>query len=299
MKALGLLLTINLLLFIQVNCQQKPAWLMPLYFEDATGAKDTVYIGYDTRASSSESDIDTIFDEGWIKVDTSKFNAFIWLYPGYAPSGDYIINSDSVRKKDISYWPYPHAQVGFIKGKMPLILKWEDSLLNSPVLPFKDISPRPRARIDFYCGCGEPGYNNCPIEGHLTLTGYPTPDLQHICKDSVVFNGSGTRIPSYVLFNIYAFVVPHNFKSFTSAENTKSNYVSVYPNPFTSHINISNPGLSALEITVVNAIGQVFFVTRNSSALITIDTKDMQGGIYIIKITSFNNSYFKKLLKLI
>jgi hypothetical protein len=75
--------------------------------------------------------------------------------------------------------------------------------------------------------------------------------------------------------------------------------VSVYPNPFASHINISNPCLSALEITVVNAIGQVFFVTRNSSALITIDTKDLHGGIYIIKITSSKKSYFKKLLKLI
>jgi hypothetical protein len=295
MKALGLLLTINLFLCIQVNCQQKPAWLMPLYFEDATGAKDTVYIGYDARASSSESDIDTIFDEGWIKVDTSKFNAFIWIYPGYAPVGDYIITSDSVRKKDISRWPYPNAGIGFIKGKMPLKLKWEDSLLNSPALPFKDISPRPRARIDIYCGGG------CPPESHITLTGYLTNDLdpQFVFKDSVVFHGSEDSELSKVLYNMDVLVVPHNFVSFTNTESKESNMVSVYPNPFASHINISNPCLSALEITVVNAIGQVFFVTRNSSALITIDTKDLHGGIYIIKITSSKKSYFKKLLKLI
>jgi hypothetical protein len=281
-----------------VSGQQKPAWLMPLYFEDATGAKDTVYIGYDSTASAAESDIDTVFDEGWIKVDTSKFNAFIWIYPGYAPVGNYVITSDSVRKKDISRWPYPNAEIGFIKGKMPIILKWEDSLLNSPSLPFEDISPRPRARIDFYCGNGEPGYYNCPIEGHLTLTGYPTPDLQNICTDIVVFNGSGTYIPSDVLFNIYAFVVPHNYQTIANSTIIQTQDIDVYPNPFNSYINIANPNNEHLEICLINTIGQLIYFTKNADSLLTIDLKNLKGGIYIIRITSSKSTYFKKVLKL-
>lgn len=153
---------IVLSLTLGLNAQKKqPQWLMPLYFQDGNGDRDTVYIGYDSTASSRGEDIDTAFNEGWIIIDTTKFNVILWQYPSYSPGPDIITNI--VRKTDIRSW-FLGAEIGFVKGKTPVTLKWVDSLLYSSALPFPDISPRPRARIDLYCSSGEPGYITCPIE---------------------------------------------------------------------------------------------------------------------------------------
>jgi len=272
---------------------------MPLYFEDATGAKDTVFIGYDPTASYLGHNIDTVFDEGWQKVDTSQFNVFLWLYPSYSPVGEYIITSDSIRKKDISSWPLPYADIGFIKGKMPLILKWEDSLLNSPFLHFPDISPRPKARIDFYCSSGEPPYFNCPIEHEpLSLTNYPTSDLLYPISDSLVFAGSGNYSPNKAIGNITAIVVPHDYHPTNSTNIKEYDDIDVYPNPFVDIINISNPTIDKLEIILSNSLGQIVLKTNIHNSLSKIDLKSIKDGIYIIKLTSRKGIYTKILLKI-
>src|SRR5258705_12233792 len=59
---------------------QQPQWVFPIYFEEGTGQRDTIYIGYDPASSSIF--YDTIFGEKKIYVDTNLFNVSIcdgWL----------------------------------------------------------------------------------------------------------------------------------------------------------------------------------------------------------------------------
>lgn len=44
------------------GAQQQPAWVFPLWFEDGSGAKDTLYFCYDANAKSVLP-YDTIFGE--------------------------------------------------------------------------------------------------------------------------------------------------------------------------------------------------------------------------------------------
>jgi hypothetical protein len=301
-KKYGLALLLVFLFQCVIYSQEtKPQWLMPLYFEDANGDKDTVYIGYDTAASDQVSDIDTIFNEGWIKIDTTKFNVFLWGYPGHTPEGSYILTSDSVRKTDISSFPYPYANIGFTKGKMPIKLKWVDSLLHSPKLPFPDISPRPRARIDFYCSSAEPGYCDCPIEyDPLTLTDYPTSDIKFPVTDSIIFEGSGNDYysPHRALINIFAQVLPHNF-ILDAINEPENKYYSVFPNPFTDYFNITNPYFEKLDITLLTTAGQTIFHTITSQSLLTINSSSLKEGIYFLRISTFKRFYTNKLIKMI
>lgn len=278
--------------------QQKPQWEMPLFFEDATGARDTVYIGYDSAASNEVYVIDTAFDEGWIRIDTTKFNAFLWIYPSYLPAGAYLLTSDSVRVKDISSFPYPYARIGFTGGKMPIVVKWVDSLLNSPALPFPDISPRPRARIDFYCESGEPGYINCPIEyDPISLTSYNTPDLKYVASDSLVFEGSGNYSPYKAIFNVFLQIVPHDYLLTSLSNQPYALNCTIYPNPVTKYLNISNPSNDNIKLTLYNLVGQAIIQNISSHLLISIDLSYFQDGIYILKLSNEKYIYTSKILK--
>ena len=45
--------------------QKSPAWLFPLIFEEGTGLRDTIYLGFDDEANILTS-VDTLFKEGYL-----------------------------------------------------------------------------------------------------------------------------------------------------------------------------------------------------------------------------------------
>lgn len=299
MKLLSIVLLAGCVFYTIHAQEREPQWMMPLYFEDANGDKDTVYIGYDTSAGDGVYDIDPAFNEGWIKVDTTKFNVFLWMYPNEPPVGSYEIFSDSVRKKDITSFPYPNAHIGFTKGKMPIILKWVDSLLYSSKLPFPDITPRPRARIDLYGESGEPPYFNFPIEFEpYSLTDYPTEDLLFPVTDSILFDGSGSDyyIPRRAIFNVSAMIVPHN-KSFVRTKEHKENRFIIHPNPFTDYFTITNPGSEKLDVALFSSAGEQIFHSITTQSLITVNSGSFPRGFYILMIFTYYSYNSFKLIK--
>jgi len=86
-----LLLTIGQV-FAQKQTFDEPQWKMNIYFEDATGAKDTLTIGYDPSAQQAPEEIDPQFDEDWEQIDTTQFNVYMYkfgtvgeIYPTWPP----------------------------------------------------------------------------------------------------------------------------------------------------------------------------------------------------------------------
>ncbi len=54
---------------------EQPAWVFPLWFEDALGNKDTLYFGYDPYAIDFVwPQSDSVFAETFLTIDTSNFN---------------------------------------------------------------------------------------------------------------------------------------------------------------------------------------------------------------------------------
>ncbi|MBK6730753.1 MAG: hypothetical protein IPG60_07235 [Bacteroidetes bacterium] len=59
---------------------EQPAWVFPLWFEDGTGAKDTLYLGYDSEGQDyGYPQSDTVFAEYFNLIDTTKFNVY-WSF---------------------------------------------------------------------------------------------------------------------------------------------------------------------------------------------------------------------------
>jgi hypothetical protein len=283
---------------LAINAQYKqPQWLMPLEFLDGNGDRDTVYIGYDPSASPYPEVMDTIFNERWIVVDTSKFNVYLLQYPGYSPTS--ILTTDTVKKINIQL--YIGSEIGFIKGKMPVTLKWVDTLLNSPGLPFPDISPRPRARIDVYCGSGEPGYFNCPNgEDPISLTNYVTQDIPIPVSDSLFFNGSGNDYynPRNAIGTIVVEVVPHNYHTNRYNIPQEEEIFNVFPNPFKNEITFFNYQELLLDITLLNPLGLTLYYTSTNMEHITINTTYIEEGICFLIIQTKDRLFIKKLIKM-
>jgi hypothetical protein len=80
-------------------------------------------------------------------------------------------------------------------------------------------------------------------------------------------------------------IIVNNFATSISELSTK-NHISLYPNPVSSILNISNLGEPGNKIIVSNAMGQVVFHSENASSLKTIDVSRWTAGIYNVSIIS-------------
>ncbi|HET8962356.1 MAG TPA: hypothetical protein VFM99_00545, partial [Chitinophagales bacterium] len=115
----------------------QPAWVFPLWFEDALGNKDTLYFGYDPEGQNFDwPQSDSVFGEELENIDTSKFNSY-WESGFALPAAlKIIVWNDLQFVSVISFYKtwYP-----------PLTLRWDKNLFYSDVLPFPENEGAPRA----------------------------------------------------------------------------------------------------------------------------------------------------------
>ncbi|QDO93980.1 T9SS type A sorting domain-containing protein [Formosa sediminum] len=78
-------------------------------------------------------------------------------------------------------------------------------------------------------------------------------------------------------------------------EDTLSN-IKVYPNPMNSTLNIALPNGNATQISIYNMLGKRV-ISKTIQANTSIDTKNLQSGVYILRMTQDNATITKKLIK--
>jgi hypothetical protein len=285
-----------LFLALLANAQRDPQWLMPLYFRDANGDRDTVYFGYDPEANMYHEIADTSLGENWIVIDTSQFNIYLWSYPN-TEGGTFYLYTDTVRKVDIRNASIG-AEIGFCKGKLPITMKWVDSLLYAPSIPFPDLSPRPRARIDLTCSEYDAGYWSCnPIDGPpLSLTDYPAPEIDFPIADSMVFDGSGLYPPSNVIFYLKLRLVHHNHV-YLGHSIPESESMMVFPNPFTDQINIETVDCNLFSVRILNLTGVCLIHAASHSSKLILDGSILSKGIYLVELKTDRTIFIQKIVK--
>ncbi|MBC8047207.1 MAG: T9SS type A sorting domain-containing protein [Fimbriimonadaceae bacterium] len=291
--------TFTLLISIsQLFSQTDPQWLFPIWFEDANGDRDTVYIGYDTGASSP-----TGFDEefeDYIWIDTSKFNVVV--NSGYPSpyTGNYNLDSGKIMEITNSF--YPDADIDFINGQMPITMYWDISKLYDTDLPYVNILPYPIAIINVYCGANEPGYINCPNafdDDPLTITDQSNPNYSYPIVSQYFFDGSGTpptfNEPEEVLNSFYVILKPYQiFTGFLDLEFTN---IVISPNPFKNEIYVKGDELIE-EIIFVDLFGKLIKRNKVNDYTFKLEVEDIISGVYCILIKSNSNFYSYRIIKL-
>lgn len=270
---------------------EQPAWVFPLWFEDGTGARDTLYFGYDTNAINGSADLeDIIYGEGFNNLDTSSF--FIcWGFP-YSDTLGIKIQAFN----DISIANY----ITFYKAQFPVKIKWDDNLFYSGIIPYPDNSDLPRAWGVFGCQDYTPEYPNCFPLGDLPLLFTDTiigpPYLNEIWrKDSMVFYGPED---AYLLDLPTFAIMPYNQFEFVPIKNIDVEIISIFPNPFSDLLSLKSNYIIN-EITIYNLINQVVFSSEKINNLfINFNLMYLpSNSIYILQVSTEYGDRFYKLIK--
>ena len=86
------------------------------------------------------------------------------------------------------------------------------------------------------------------------------------------------------------------YSKVVSVSNTALTTLTLYPNPVQERLNLNIEGenINEVNIQVINSCGQVVLVSKNtigrSSAPISLDTNELQAGIYFIRVTNENTN---------
>ncbi len=161
-------------------CQ--PQWRFHLAFEDATGARDTIWFIWDTTAtlgSQTNPEVDEALGEGAVTMDPETFNVWLWNWDG-----------DSTKTLAYPYAVFPSHGEQYMYAfsyEYPVTIRWDHTMLQAPYLP----NP---AAIDEAFLSGEYFYwfGNQPFPGVHSI-------LQ---EDSVVVLDEGSAAPLFP-FDLY------------------------------------------------------------------------------------------------
>ncbi|MBK7287391.1 MAG: hypothetical protein IPI95_09950 [Flavobacteriales bacterium] len=111
----------------------QPTWRFHLAFEDGTGARDTIWMVYDTTATLGSNpwpgpNVDTLLGEGPVDVDDGLFHVFRTNAIG-----------DTTNTNAYPYSQYPNfdgTSIDAINWTPPMTITWDTSLFHAPYLPY-------------------------------------------------------------------------------------------------------------------------------------------------------------------
>ena len=295
-------LSTRILILILLSCRlhlllaQPPQFVMPIWFEDSVGNKDTVWVGGDPSSSSQhinpqfgEMSIATPFDSVF------EVRAVHWDDTDWETSKVIIEDNTS-----LSQCYLPARTRIMIRSKYPPVtIYWDTTILatNAPCNINTILTP------DQYAFLLQNWFDARIIHCMMTresiqidnLSPIPPPDQ---LKHAFQVEGLGSQvIPGLWFAGFWDF--PHCYTTLSTAELDLQNQVSLSPNPATNYQTLINySGLTIASVQVSNLTGQTVFSCSVMGDLTQIPTDKLIAGIYIVQI-NFNNSRYvmKKIIK--
>ncbi|MFN0276655.1 MAG: T9SS type A sorting domain-containing protein [Chitinophagales bacterium] len=270
---------------------EQPAWVFPLWFEDALGNKDTLYFGYDPEAEEfGYPQKDTIFGEEYLLVDSSNFLT-VWGGTGlYTDTGFYglkiiIAKLESTIGSSIAFYSawYP-----------PLILRWDKNLFYSDVLPFPDNGDAPKALGQMSTSADMVPEGECSFQ-------YP-----YYMTDTVAFEGGCVHADSMVFLYGSLAVLDFSIRPWQPywdeiiSTTDYSQQISIYPNPvINNYCMIEVENTEEINIKLFTTDGILLF-EKNLEGFpsYTLQLPEIFSGIYLLNITQKDFSQTLKLIKL-
>ena len=287
---------------------QQPAWVFPLWFEDGSGQKDTIYLGYDKKADKQPEGIDTLFGEKCTLPDSITFTA---LFTHACLTG--YVYKVSVTSETLQLY----SGIGFLKSTWPLTMKFDASLFYSDSLPFYADSTGypdslPRGYGEISCSNFKNCISNWPsftigddpeqylYPGCIFPPPFPVPPVGPApcgATDSIVFYGDSTKP---VNFELKLILKPYSPLVLGISEESSPGNFSVSPNPVFDNLLIKT--LSSQEIIerieVYNIVIQSKYVIESvANNEIRIDMSTFEPGFYLVRITGVRSSYTTGIVK--
>ncbi len=273
MRKLFSSLSFLLILFYTIKkADAQPQWKFHIAFEDATGARDTLWCIWDSTAHGTLP-TDTALGEGKINFDPNAFN--VWIY-------NYDLDSTKTRVVPFT-WSFG-LEVRAFNYQYPITISWDTSLFNT-------IFPWPYSSIDFAWISNDYFFsvNNSPLDQAFNMA-----IDNHVIAPA--FNWfSQNQFPMY--FNI----ARHDTSYVNVGEIMPSN-VKLFPNPTNEDILVSSFD-KIKKIDVFSEDGVIVFSKWFSQQEyineFNLSVESFHPGYYLINIITFKNQiYHEKIIKI-
>lgn len=265
-----------LLLFCLIGntalAQVQPQFKFYLAFEDATGARDTIWVIVDSAANEQISD--TTFGELARLKSFTNFQVFLWS----TASGDSIYNTwaDNYGNQN-SYFEFPSVPgIRMVNGIYPITMSWDTNLLKNHQLAFEI------KEAWFRNDRTSPYYYHFIDEKRLTFT-----YLQGN-SDSLVLSGNG-HFPMTIKFSKnWPWEVSDHLNEMESFK------LSVYPNPAQDQITLKLSGENtSFNYQMVNELGNVVSTGFLRSGNNQIEVNNLASGVYAIVLSDISGKIIK------
>jgi hypothetical protein len=271
--------------YLVPGAQIQPAWVMPLWFENGDGQRDTLYYSYDSESGEPFNSIyDTIFGDKYELLDTSKFQAY------YSCS---FSNDLLVYKRITTNILLQGSDLCLYKPILPVILRWDPNLFYSDSLPFPNLDPAPRAEGHLFYDLPM-NVDGCTYSQPIIMTdSVVSPTFTCYLNDSIVFEGNGA---SYLVFSVHPWT--GMYLGFSPVQNMKE--LKVYPNPSYNNITIELPAyFPNADLFLYDAYGRNLLHQSLSENVTELNISHLTPAMYLIVIRSNTQlSYSQVIFKL-
>ena len=257
-----LLLLISIVL-LSLNSFAQPQWKFHIAFEDATGARDTIWLIWDTTATGGIlGQYDTLLNEGPFAFDYNSFNVF-------------ITNENYDSTKTLAYPFYYNTISVEIKAfnyEYPITISWDTSLFSPSVLPLPEgyFLIAPLDNNYFFLVNNDPSYQR----------------FNMLLDNSVVapaFNwGTQSQFP------LYTGVSREEGAIGISNVSVNDNVITCYPNPSNGNFNININQQGNFQLKIYNSIGQLILQSAigMGNTSINLQNKNISSGLYFVEISN-------------
>lgn len=231
-------------------------WRFYVEFEEGTGQKDTLWMVYDTSATTHL--VDTNLGEGHTPLDYSKFN--VWILNAAYDTTKTVAHPFTIFPDHMLY------AISAINFTYPIIIRWDTSLFHSPLLPIQPNNFIQVARIDngyfFFIN------NDPPLQAYNML-------IDNSAFAPYYNFGSQSQFPITISTNNG----PVGIQSISL-----KNSIKLFPNPSNEKIRVESFN-SIISIDLIDMRGVILKSILNvHTPTEEIDISDLPNGIYCLLI---------------
>lgn len=257
-----------------VQAQITPEFKFHLAFEDATGAKDTLWLILDSTASLYT--YDTIFGEIPQNLSSPNFH----VYFKYSPTDSSQVlatNSNDFLGQPINAQNYVY----------PITLKWDSALLFTNNLPYNFNEAWLSNDYFFFAqNCFSPDFIGVFCMLHSDSVYMPAYTW-----------GTADQFPLNISIGYNYSIQGHTTS--VDEKNLHSTAITIYPNPFNNSFVVGfKPHLTdKKQLIVTDFSGKKVFESFTNKEKITIDLHNYPAGIYFLEVITENEKVVKKIIK--
>jgi Secretion system C-terminal sorting domain len=270
-------------LFTEAHSQSTPQFIMPFWFEDAVGNRDTVWVGSDTSASSSK--INTQFGEVLL---TTPFDSVFEVRGVHGDDSQWRTLKLLIEDTDHGVCPLPSYTRIMIHAKhTPVTISWDTTLLSTifPCNVNSILSPSiDQSLVQFWWTSP---FIHCMMTSSELVTNLDfnqSGKLQH----SFQVEGKGiTNLHGYYYTGFWDF--PHCYTTLPTSENLPHELSICYPNPASNMLQLKFP-TTIQRLRVFDMCGKQCYQDATPQSETNIELTSYPVGMYQVQWENANGT---------